>query len=261
MRGYAMGAVDYVFKPVDPVVLKSKVAVFVDLYLLRRQIEDQARAEQELREAKLQADTERLAVERELQQTRLRQAAILESLPLALYEAGSTTHGRLRPPLRRRRRAPRSRARTHAALAAGEPALGRPASAGDRSGGARPAHRRLPRAARLALQYRWSRSDGRRSMCSTNASARRRTARRMGRHADRRDRPARARAATGAGPQGRGARPADRRRRARFQQPARRGARRAAPARDAASRSASASSRSSTICATRPKAAPSWSAG
>src|SRR5690606_29721694 len=60
MRGYAMGAVDYVFKPVEPAVLKSKVAVFVDLYLLRRQIELQARAEQELREAKLRAETERL---------------------------------------------------------------------------------------------------------------------------------------------------------------------------------------------------------
>ncbi len=35
MRGYTMGAVDYVFKPVEPVVLRSKVAVFVDLYLLR----------------------------------------------------------------------------------------------------------------------------------------------------------------------------------------------------------------------------------
>ena len=32
MRGYEMGAVDYVFKPVDPIVLKSKVSVFVDLY-------------------------------------------------------------------------------------------------------------------------------------------------------------------------------------------------------------------------------------
>ena len=36
MRGYAMGAVDYVFKPVDPLMLKSKVSVFVDLYDMRR---------------------------------------------------------------------------------------------------------------------------------------------------------------------------------------------------------------------------------
>ncbi len=95
MRGYAMGAVDYVFKPVDPVVLRSKVAVFVDLFLLRQQIAGQARAEQELREAKLHADAERLAVERELQHTRLRQAAILEALPLALYEASFDGRGRL----------------------------------------------------------------------------------------------------------------------------------------------------------------------
>src|SRR5687767_3816881 len=39
MRGYAMGAVDYVFKPVDPVVLKSKVNVFADLFRMRQQIE------------------------------------------------------------------------------------------------------------------------------------------------------------------------------------------------------------------------------
>ena len=36
MRGYSMGAVDYVFKPVDPVVLRSKVAVFVDLFAMRQ---------------------------------------------------------------------------------------------------------------------------------------------------------------------------------------------------------------------------------
>src|SRR5690606_33475902 len=87
MRGYAMGAVDYVFKP--------KVAVFVDLDVLRQQVAGQARAEQELREAKLHADAERLTVERELQQSRLRQAAILEALPLALYEAGFDKKGRL----------------------------------------------------------------------------------------------------------------------------------------------------------------------
>jgi len=95
MRGYAMGAVDYVFKPVDPLVLRSKVAVFVDLFLARQQIAEQARAEQELREAKLRAETERLAVERKLQHAQLRQAAMLEALPLALYEAHFDEQGRL----------------------------------------------------------------------------------------------------------------------------------------------------------------------
>jgi len=59
MRGYAMGAVDYVFKPVDPLVLRSKVSVFVDLFEMRRQLEDSER----------------------------RQASILRALPMAIYEA------------------------------------------------------------------------------------------------------------------------------------------------------------------------------
>jgi signal transduction histidine kinase len=95
MRGYAMGAVDYVFKPVDPVVLKSKVAVFVDLFELRQQVAGQAQAEQELREANLRSEAERLVYERELQQAQLRQAAILQALPLALYEAWLDDSGRL----------------------------------------------------------------------------------------------------------------------------------------------------------------------
>jgi len=95
LRGYAMGAVDYVFKPVDPVVLKSKVAVFVDLFELRQQVAGQARAEQELRETALRAEGERLVYERELQQAQLRQAAILDALPLAMYEAWLDDHGRL----------------------------------------------------------------------------------------------------------------------------------------------------------------------
>jgi signal transduction histidine kinase len=42
LRGYEVGAVDYISKPFDPWVLRSKVNVFVDLYEKTRQIQDQA---------------------------------------------------------------------------------------------------------------------------------------------------------------------------------------------------------------------------
>ncbi|MFN2488427.1 MAG: putative bifunctional diguanylate cyclase/phosphodiesterase [Actinomycetota bacterium] len=41
-RGYKAGAVDYLLKPYDPTVLRSKVEVFIDLYNLRRQAEQLA---------------------------------------------------------------------------------------------------------------------------------------------------------------------------------------------------------------------------
>ena len=96
MRGYAMGAVDYVFKPVDPLVLRSKTAVFVDLFLLRQELADHHRAERELHEAKLRAEQQRLEIERELQAARLRQAAILKSLPVVLFEASYSKREGLR---------------------------------------------------------------------------------------------------------------------------------------------------------------------
>ena len=41
-RGYAAGAVDYIAKPFDPWVLRAKVAVFIDLYMKNRQLQEQA---------------------------------------------------------------------------------------------------------------------------------------------------------------------------------------------------------------------------
>jgi PAS domain S-box-containing protein len=85
LRGYSMGAVDYVFKPVEPVVLRSKVAVFVDLYTMTQEIQRKADREQRLLDANLKANTERLRIERELRVAEQRQAAIIESLPIILY--------------------------------------------------------------------------------------------------------------------------------------------------------------------------------
>jgi PAS domain S-box-containing protein len=85
MRGYSMGAVDYVFKPVDPIILRSKVAVFVDLFEKTKEIEAKARQEQELLDANLRANSERLRAEQELRRAEQRQAVIIQSLPMVLY--------------------------------------------------------------------------------------------------------------------------------------------------------------------------------
>lgn len=41
-RGYQAGAVDYITKPFDPWVLRSKVGVFVDLWLVHQELSEQA---------------------------------------------------------------------------------------------------------------------------------------------------------------------------------------------------------------------------
>lgn len=46
-RGYDVGAVDYLFKPIDPIILKSKVDVFVSLYEQKEIIKKQANALEE----------------------------------------------------------------------------------------------------------------------------------------------------------------------------------------------------------------------
>ncbi len=44
LRGYGSGAVDILFKPVNPYILRSKVQVFLDLYLSRRRLADEIEA-------------------------------------------------------------------------------------------------------------------------------------------------------------------------------------------------------------------------
>ena len=42
-RGYEAGAVDYIFEPVDPIILTAKVNVFLELYRQRRELEEKTR--------------------------------------------------------------------------------------------------------------------------------------------------------------------------------------------------------------------------
>src|SRR4051794_25054122 len=73
MRGYSQGAVDYLLKPLEPDVLRAKVAVFVDLYLRQEQLRR--------REARLREQERELLV----RQNEAHSRALLEAMPQAVW--------------------------------------------------------------------------------------------------------------------------------------------------------------------------------
>jgi len=77
-RGYSHGAVDYLLKPFDGDILRSKVSVFVELFLQKEKIKEQAR---QLRER------EREAAEKRTQE---RVYGLFEAMPLCVWGASVT---------------------------------------------------------------------------------------------------------------------------------------------------------------------------
>ena len=75
-RGYSLGAVDYMFKPIIPEILRAKVAVFVDLFHERRKEKRLALELSKANEELKSEMTERKRVEKELRESeeRFRQA-------------------------------------------------------------------------------------------------------------------------------------------------------------------------------------------
>ena len=64
-KGYETGAVDYLLKPVIPDILRGKVRVFVDLYRLKADREEQIRALAAVNQALLESMAERDRAEQE----------------------------------------------------------------------------------------------------------------------------------------------------------------------------------------------------
>ncbi|WP_299644763.1 response regulator [Devosia sp.] len=85
IRGYDLGAVDYVFKPFEPTMVRTKVSVFVNLHEKTLEIEHKARTEQRLLREKLDAQQERMLAVEALRVSEERQALILNALPMAVY--------------------------------------------------------------------------------------------------------------------------------------------------------------------------------
>jgi signal transduction histidine kinase/DNA-binding response OmpR family regulator len=90
-QAYSVGAVDVVFKPVDPFILRSKVAILADLHIKTLEIRRQAEERHALLEENARISEQKLAAELALRTTRERQDAILKSLPV-VFTSRSSVH-------------------------------------------------------------------------------------------------------------------------------------------------------------------------
>jgi signal transduction histidine kinase/response regulator RpfG family c-di-GMP phosphodiesterase len=84
-QAYSAGAVDMVFKPVDPFILRSKVSVLVDLYLKTEEVKRQMAHSQWLLQENERVQAEKAVTERALERSRERQEQIMRLLPITFH--------------------------------------------------------------------------------------------------------------------------------------------------------------------------------
>jgi signal transduction histidine kinase len=85
----AAGAIDYVFKPVNPRLLRAKIDVLIDLFRKTEEIRRLAEQEKRLLVENLRIQKEKIAAEQRLRYREEHQSLVLQSLPIALYTASS----------------------------------------------------------------------------------------------------------------------------------------------------------------------------
>jgi two-component sensor histidine kinase len=76
LQAYSAGAVDMVFKPVDPFILRSKVSVFVDLYLKQVEAQRETELRHRLQEENFRVRAEKLNAEQALRRSQEHQEAM-----------------------------------------------------------------------------------------------------------------------------------------------------------------------------------------
>ena len=84
-QAYSAGAVDVVFKPIDPFILRSKVQVLIDLHMKTVEVQRQGAHRERLLAENARVHKEKLEAEQALRRSEERQQAILNSLPIVFH--------------------------------------------------------------------------------------------------------------------------------------------------------------------------------